>query len=289
MAGLIKTILCLKHRAIPATLHFTSPNPELHSDRGPFRVRGEDGPWEWNGVLRAGVSSFGVGGTNAHIVLEEAPTFVTSEATLGPQVLLLSARDTTEALDGARSALAAELSDADEVSMPDAAYTLTRRRQEPIRMAAVVNDQEHAVSVPSSAEHDNVFTGEAPALPGGTRATAWCSCSRPGCPAHRDGPGSARVRGGVPRALRRLRDAFGAEMGFDLRAEVFDGTGRNLERTDRAQPALFTVEYALAKLAESYGIRPRRWLAQHRRVGRRNAGRVFDLPTAVKAVSMQPG
>ena len=50
--------------------------------------------------------------------------------------------------------------------------------------------------------------------------------------------------------------AFGSEMGFDLRAEVFDGTGRNLERTDRAQPALFAVEYALAKLAESYGIRP---------------------------------
>ena len=73
MAGLIKTILCLKHRAIPATLHYTSPNPEMHLDRGPFVVRSEYGPWEWDGVLRAGVSSFGVGGTNAHVVLEEAP------------------------------------------------------------------------------------------------------------------------------------------------------------------------------------------------------------------------
>ena len=65
IAGLIKTILCLKHRAIPGTLHFTSPNPELHLDRGPFVVRSEYGPWEWDGVRRAGVSSFGVGGTNA--------------------------------------------------------------------------------------------------------------------------------------------------------------------------------------------------------------------------------
>ena len=73
MAGLIKTILCLKHRAIPATLHYTSPNPELHLDQGPFVVRSEYGPWEWDGIRRAGVSSFGVGGTNAHVVLEEAP------------------------------------------------------------------------------------------------------------------------------------------------------------------------------------------------------------------------
>ena len=73
IAGLIKAILCLKHKAIPATLHYTSPNPELHIDRGPFLVRSEYGPWESDGVLRAGVSSFGVGGTNAHVVLEEAP------------------------------------------------------------------------------------------------------------------------------------------------------------------------------------------------------------------------
>ena len=289
MAGLIKTILCLKHRAIPATLHFSSPNPELHIDRGPFVIRGEDGPWEWNGVLRAGVSSFGVGGTNAHIVLEEGPTVASSEAGPGPQVLLLSAR-TAEALDGARTALAAELSDADEISMPDAAYTLTRRRREPIRMAAVVNDQEHAVSVLSAAEHDNIFSGEAPALTsdaGGNDRVVFVF------------PGQGAQHIGMARGLHECEEvfrehfdacaaAFGAEMGFDLRAEVFNGTGRNLERTDRAQPALFAVEYALAKLAESYGVRPAA-LAGHS-IGEWVAGTlagVFDLPTAVKAVSMR--
>ena len=94
IASLIKAILCLKNRAIPATLHYTSPNPELHLDRGPFKVRGEYGPWEWDGVLRAGVSSFGVGGTNAHVVLEEAPAVPASTPTPGPQVLLMSARST---------------------------------------------------------------------------------------------------------------------------------------------------------------------------------------------------
>jgi phthiocerol/phenolphthiocerol synthesis type-I polyketide synthase E len=288
IAGLIKTILCLKHRAIPATLHYTSPNPELHLDRGPFEIRGEDGPWKWKGVLRAGVSSFGVGGTNAHIVLEEAPTFVTSEATPGPQVLLLSAR-TAEALDGARAALAAELSDADEVSLPDAAYSLTRRRLEPVRMAAVVNDQEHAAAVLSAAESDNAFIGEAPAIGSADQADRVVFVF----------PGQGAQHIGMARGLHECEPvfrehfdacaaAFGAEMGFDLRAEVFDGTGRNLERTDRAQPALFAVEYALAKLAESYGVRPAA-LAGHS-IGEWVAGTlagVFDLPTAVKAVAMR--
>ena len=99
IASLIKTILCLKHRAIPGTLHFTSPNPELHLDRGPFEVRSEYGPWEWDGVRRAGVSSFGVGGTNVHVVLEEAPAVSAPVIHPGPQVLMLSAR-TAEALRG---------------------------------------------------------------------------------------------------------------------------------------------------------------------------------------------
>src|SRR3954467_3738968 len=102
MAGLIKTILCLKHRAIPATLHFTTPNPELHLNQGPFVVRNEFGPWYAEGLRRAGVSSFGVGGTNAHVVLEEPPIVAPSEVSRGPQVLLLSAR-TPEALDESRS------------------------------------------------------------------------------------------------------------------------------------------------------------------------------------------
>ena len=287
MAGLIKAILCLKHRAIPATLHYTSPNPELHLDRGPFVVRSEYGPWEWDGIRRAGVSSFGVGGTNAHVVLEEAPAVPAPATQSGSQVLLLSAR-TAEALQQSRSALAAELSGPDEVNLPDVAFSLTRRRKENICMAAVVKDRQDAAAVLGASEHDNVFVGESvPNTESNSERVVFLF------------PGQGAQHVGMARGLYESEPvfaehfdqcvtAFGAELSIDLRAEIFDGTARSLERTDRTQPAIFTVEYALAKLIETYGVRPSA-LAGHsigEYVAATIAG-VFDLATAVKAVSMR--
>jgi phthiocerol/phenolphthiocerol synthesis type-I polyketide synthase E len=285
MASLIKTILCLKHRAIPATLHYTSPNPELHLERGPFVVRSEYGPWEWDGIRRAGVSSFGVGGTNAHVVLEEAPAALTPAVRPGPQVLLLSARS-ADALRRSRSALAAELSGPDELALPDVAHTLERRRKEGIRMAAVVHDRRDAAAVLVADEHDNVFVGESASTDNADHVVFLF-------------PGQGAQHVGMARGLYEAEpvfaehfdecaSAFGEELGIDLRAEIFDGTARNLERTDRTQPALFTVEYALAKLIETYGIRPSA-LAGHS-IGEYAAAAiagVFDLETAVKTVSMR--
>jgi phthiocerol/phenolphthiocerol synthesis type-I polyketide synthase E len=287
MAGLIKTVLCLEHRAIPATLHYTSPNPELHLERGPFVVRGEYGEWESGGVRRAGVSSFGVGGTNAHIIVEEAAPSDIPEPAPEPQVLLLSAR-TAEALHEYCSALAAELSGTENLNLGGVAHTLARRRQETIRMAAVVNNPQHAATVLRSPEHDNVFVGESPVSKrtAGDRIVFLF-------------PGQGAQHAGMAQGLYeaepvfaehfdRCADAFDAELGMNLRAEIFDGTGRSLERTDRAQPALFTVEYALAKLVETYGVRPAA-LAGHsigEYVAATLAG-VFDVPTAVQAVAMR--
>jgi len=289
IASLIKAILCLKHRAIPATLHYTSPNPELHIDNGPFRVRSEYGPWEWDGVLRAGVSSFGVGGTNAHVVLEEAPAVpaaAPSAPVPGAQVLLMSARS-TEALQQARSALAAELSGDEEISLPDVAYTLGRRRKEKIRMAAVVKDPQDAAAVLRADEHDNVFVGEfAPSSDNSDQVVFLF-------------PGQGAQHVGMARGLYdsepvfaehfdRCAAGFGEELGIDLRAEIFEGTARNLERTDRTQPALFTVEYALAKLIDSYGVRPAAMVGHS--IGEYVAGTVagvFDIETAIKVVSMR--
>ena len=288
MASLIKTILCLKHRAIPATLHYTSPNPELHLHQGPFVVRSEYGPWEWDGIRRAGVSSFGVGGTNAHVVLEEAfaPGVSVPVSQSGPQVLLLSAR-TAEALQQSRSALAADLSGPDEAALPDVAYTLERRRKETNRMAAVVADRADAATVLAAEEHDNVFVGESVQSTDNSDRVVFLF------------PGQGAQHIGMARGLYQAEPVFaehfdqcaagfGKELGIDLRAEVFDGTARNLERTDRTQPALFAVEYALAKLIESYGVRPAA-LAGHsigEYVAATIAG-VFDLATAIKVVSMR--
>ena len=291
IASLIKAILCLKHRAIPATLHYTSPNPELYLDRGPFKVRSEYGPWEWDGVLRAGVSSFGVGGTNAHVVLEEAPAVpaATSSAPVpGVQVLLMSARS-TDALEQARKSLAAELAQGpdDDINLADVAYTLTRRRKDNVRMAAVVSDRNDAIAVLEAGEHDNVFIGEsAPNVKDSDRVVFLF-------------PGQGAQHIGMARGLYdaepvfaehfdQCAAGFGDELGVDLRAEIFEGTARNLERTDRTQPALFTVEYALAKLIQSYGVQPAA-LAGHS-IGEYVAGAiagVFDIETAIKVVSMR--
>jgi phthiocerol/phenolphthiocerol synthesis type-I polyketide synthase E len=292
MAGLIKTILCLQHRAIPATLHFTSPNPELHLDRGPFVVRREYGPWEWDGILRAGVSSFGVGGTNAHIVLEEAPAEASSANSAiqaGPQVLLLSAR-TAEALQQSRSALAAELSGPDEANLPDVAYTLAGRRKENIRMAAVVNDPQDASAVVGAAEHDNVFVSESVQCPDGSDDSGRVVFLFPGQGAQHIGMARDLYESEPVFAehFDQCAAGFREELDIDLRTEIFDGTTRNLERTDRTQPALFTVEYALAKLIDTYGVRPAA-MAGHsigEYVAAAIAG-VFDLSTAVKAVSVR--
>ncbi len=289
IAGLVKAILCLENRGLPGTLHYTSPNPELHLDRSPFEIRAQYSDWEWDGPRRAGVSSFGVGGTNVHIVLEEAPGTPAAAATDGPQVLLLSAR-TPEALTHARGALAAELADpADVFVMADVASTLAGRRKENVRLAAVVGDQQQAATVLGAPDHENVFVGDAVTADpeGGHDRVAFLF------------PGQGAQHVGMARGLHeaepvfaehfdRCAAGFADEMGIDLRAAIFEGTGRDLERTELAQPALFAVEYALAKLIESYGVRPAA-MAGHS-IGEYAAATiagVFDLPTAIRAVSVR--
>ena len=288
IAGLVKAILCLEHKGLPGTLHYTSPNPELHLDRGPFVVQKDYAPWEAEGVRRAGVSSFGVGGTNVHIVLEEAPAAPTPTVSAGPQVLLLSAR-TTEALQQSRAALAVEMSDSDvRFDVSDVAFTLAGRRTENVRMAVVVKDQQDAAAVLGSPEHDNIVIGESvPRAESDRSDVAFIF------------PGQGAQHVGMARGLYESEPVFAKhfdecaagfaeELNIDLRAEVFEGAGGDLERTDRAQPALFAVEYALARLIESHGVRPAA-LAGHsigEYVAATIAG-VFDLPSAIKAVAMR--
>ncbi|ORW67069.1 polyketide synthase [Mycolicibacter senuensis] len=294
IASLIKTILCLKHRAIPGTLHYTSPNPELHLDSGPFRIRSEYGPWETEqSVRRAGVSSFGVGGTNAHVIVEEWPeeSPVGAAPQPGPQVLLLSAR-TAEALQQGRSELAAELAgaDAEAPSLPDVAYTLARRHPENLRLAAVVADRADAATVLGAEESENVFVGEGLDRPADAPDTDRVVFLFPGQGAQHIGMarGLYDTEPVFAEHFDRCIAGFDAEFGFDLRAVIFEGTSRDLERTDRTQPALFTVEYALAKLVESYGVRPAALVGHS--IGEYAAATiagVFDLDTAIKVVAMR--
>ena len=283
ITGLVKAILCLKHKAIPPTLHYTAPNPEMHLDRTPFVVQNRYAAWESDAPRRAGVSSFGVGGTNVHVVVEEAPQPTAGAAPSGPQVLLLSSR-TAESLQDARASLAAELSRDEDLELPDVAFTLTGRRADEVRMAAVVHDCADATAVLTAAEHDNLSIGQCPTgIVSGADRVAFLF------------PGQGAQHVGMARGLYdtesvfretfdRCATGFAEELGIDLSAEVFDGA--TLESTDLAQPALFAVEYALAQLTMSYGVTPAA-LAGHS-IGELVAATVagiFDLPSAIKVVS----
>ena len=131
VAGLIKTALALRHRQIPASLHFTSPNPQLELESSPFFVQTALSDWpEGSTPRRAGVSSFGVGGTNAHVVLEEAPSILVPPATANPedpQLIVLSARS-LRALEDATDHLVRYLRTHEEACLGDIAAILQQGR-----------------------------------------------------------------------------------------------------------------------------------------------------------------
>ncbi len=145
-AGLIKTVLALEHRQIPASLHFVEPNPECRLDTSPFYVNAIRRDWPSADVpRRAGVSSFGIGGTNAHVVMEEAPEPPLRAAGQVPSLLTLSARS-PHGLEALAHALAARLAADPALDLQDVAFTLqTGRRAFAHRRAIVCHNQADAL------------------------------------------------------------------------------------------------------------------------------------------------
>ncbi|MBM9509329.1 type I polyketide synthase [Actinacidiphila acididurans] len=297
VTGLIKTVLALKHEAIPPTLHCERPNPGLELETSPFYVNTELRAWpRKEEPRRAGVSSFGIGGTNVHVVLEEAPDgppAVTPEdrtATAEPAVRLLplSAKSAT-ALAEAAARLADHLEAEPDVPLAAVAQALARRARFPHRRAAVARSTEEAVTALRRLAHDAAHATAAP-------DSAPVAFLFPGQGAQY--PGMARglhAREPVFAAeFDRCADLFAPHLGEDLRALVLGpdlpGTGPEsadrLRQTRMAQPALFCVEYALARLWQSWGVQPNA-MAGHS-VGEYVAAclaGVFSLEDAVRLVA----
>lgn len=169
VAGLIKTVLALKHGVIPPSLNFTEPNPEIDFDTSPFRVVARAEDWRPEGMpRRAGVSSFSVGGTNAHVVLEQPPAQAESSGTpsaRGPYVLPLSAK-TPAALEAVTVRLAERLRAEPGTTLADVAWTLqTGRRELPYRRIAIVSDAADAVRVLAGEEPERLVTAPGPVWP----------------------------------------------------------------------------------------------------------------------------
>jgi amino acid adenylation domain-containing protein/non-ribosomal peptide synthase protein (TIGR01720 family) len=133
VAGFIKTVLALKHQLIPPAVNFQAPNPKIDFENSPFYINTTLKEWKNDKYpLRAGVSSFGIGGTNAHVILEEAPVIGHSSLVIGKdgeyQLILLSAR-TEGALQRTRVNLANYFKKNPNVNLADAAYTLQKGRK----------------------------------------------------------------------------------------------------------------------------------------------------------------
>ncbi|KXO89982.1 polyketide synthase [Tsukamurella pulmonis] len=282
IAGVLKVILALKHRAVPGTVHYTAPNPELRLGDGPFEINQDLVEWESDGPRLAGVSSFGVGGTNVHLILEEAPAPATPAPAPGPYPLLLSARG-TERIDVARARLADEWEADPALEPADVAATLAARPADTTRAVTVVRDRAHAIAALRAGE------GAVGSVPEGVRDDADRIALL--------FPGQGTQYVGMARGLYdaepvfaqnvdRCAAGFDAALGIDLKALLFGGRSRELERTDRSQPALFTVEYALARLLEARGVVPSILVGHSigEYVAATLAG-VFDLPTALTVVA----
>lgn len=271
VAGLIKATLAICHRKLPPTINFESANKEIDFSNTPFYVVDQLRDWKVDaGPLRAGVSSFGMGGTNAHVVLEEPPyrTFAGSDSGVtqssaskddaGDQLLTLSAK-TPEALRQACENLADYLGADPTASLADVAFTLQLGRHEfEHRRTVVCRDAPQAVEIlrserehrssSSSPVHDRLkvvfmFPGQ-----GSQRVNMGRELYETE-PVYRDA---------VDECARLLQP----ELQLDLREILYPKEGREEEaaellvKTWITQPALFVTEYALAKLWQSWGIRP---------------------------------
>ncbi|MFD0858021.1 type I polyketide synthase [Roseovarius aquimarinus] len=260
VVGLIKAALALHHAQIPPSLNFEAPNPEIDFAGGRFAVA--DRLMDWNAAgqpRRAGVNSLGVGGTNAHVVLEEAPARAASEPAEFPfHVLTLSARS-KPALDAASAALAAHLRAHPETPLADIAWTLREGRHGfAKRRCLVAATHEEAAALLEAGDPLRVHTHEAPEMP------PQIVFMFPGGGAQY--PGMARdlyeTEPVFADWMDRGLDHLAPQLGYDIRALWLPEPGdvaaaaEALKTPSVQLPLIMITEFALAQLWMSWGVRP---------------------------------
>ncbi|MBM0274313.1 type I polyketide synthase [Micromonospora tarensis] len=293
IAGVIKTVLMLEHRQIPASLHVQKPNPQVDFDGLGLRIPVASEPWpEHDGPARAGVSSFGFGGTCAHLVLEEAPGGVET----GPErprqdgtvLLPLSARSPQALRQTAERYL--DLLSGDEDSPPeltDLAHTAARRRAHHRHRLALVADSHDRAAQQLRAflagdPSPGMVSGDAArrrhhrvafVCPG--QGPVWWPLD----PTLRDEPALLATLTECDRLIR-------AEAGWSLLDQLWaDEHTSRLDEADFCQPALFAVQVALANLWRSRGIVPDAVVGHSMgEVAAAHLAGVLSLPDAVRVI-----
>jgi len=260
VAGLIKTVLVLEHKQLPPSLHFEESNPTIDFPESPFFVNTKLKEWvNDKGPRYAAVSSFGIGGTNSHVVLEEAPLVEASDDG-GPWQLLLLSATTGSALESATRNLAEYLRQNREVKLADVAYTLQVGRTA-FNYRRILLGREIEDTVITLASHDP------------SQIISSCEESR-ARPVVFMFPGQGAQHINMGRELYESEPTFreqvnhcsellGPRLGLDLRQVLYPRAGDEeaaalqLDQTAITQPALFVIEYALAKLWMAWGVRPK--------------------------------
>jgi acyl transferase domain-containing protein/acyl carrier protein/NAD(P)-dependent dehydrogenase (short-subunit alcohol dehydrogenase family) len=256
VAGAIKTILSLRHRLLLPSLHFQSPNPKIDFDSSPFYVNTTLREWpDGEQPRRAGVSSFGIGGTNAHLVLEEAPTRERESGHYTPQVLPLSAR-TPAALDQVTKNLADHLALHPDLCLADVAYTLQLGRSEhSYRRAITCQTHGEAIEALRLAADSVSFV-----VKNSIRQTIFLfhglGVINPEIVRHvyKSEPVFARA---FDRCAQILKPYFQQDLHYivyPLTAE--SNAEKELSQHTNNQPLLCAIEYAFAKLLQSLGVEP---------------------------------
>jgi acyl transferase domain-containing protein/thioesterase domain-containing protein len=256
VASFVKVVEMLRHQTMVPNLHLTEPNPEVDWATTPFYVNTKTAEWQSKGPRRASINSLGVGGTNAHVVLEEAPAVTAARPSDTETVFLLSARS-NESLDRATRRLADCFEQDETLDLRDAAFTLAvGRRRFSERRAVVANSREAAIAALRSngpwagASSPASATKVAFLFPGG-------GAQYPGMAAdlYKSEP---VFRALVDRCLELLQK----HEGLDLRPLMFPAAGAEgaaaaqLVKPSFALPALLTIELAVASLLRSWRIAP---------------------------------
>lgn len=254
VAGLIKTVLCLQHQKLAPSLHFETPNPELKYEESNLYVIDELQTWKssYNGPRRAGVSSFGIGGTNAHVVLEEYETIEKVVETSKPQIFTLSGK-TPEALQSAKENLATFLQKHENVQLANAAWTLqTGRSAFKNRMSFTATSTATAIE---KLENNTVLKNKIKSDDHKKMVFMF------------SGQGSQYVHMG--KDLYASEEVFKQTMDecFAIAEKINGKNYKNIlfsseddvtsiNETKNTQPILFIFEYALAKQLMHYGVQP---------------------------------
>ncbi|WP_406144450.1 SDR family NAD(P)-dependent oxidoreductase [Streptomyces sp. NBC_01012] len=262
IAGVIKTVQAMRHATLPATLHVRTPSSRVDWSAGAVRLLTEQTAWPATGhPRRAGVSSFGVSGTNAHVVLEEAPQPLPAADGPDPDTApaaapwILTARD-AHSLHRQAGRLAAHLAATPRPRPLDVGYTLAAERTAFEERAVLLTGQAglHALA--------GATPGDGLPLPGVVRGTAL-----PGARTVFVFPGQGsqwagmalELAGSAPVFAERLRaceDALAPYVDWSLSEVLAEPGAPGLQRVDVVQPALFAVMVSLAALWRSHGVRP---------------------------------